>query len=98
MDRYSILYFLTGTRGGMNRIEILKMLLKKSLNANEIKEKTKLDYKTVQHHLRLLVKNRFISNSGERYGTTYQLTDEFRSHKDVLDEILAKVNKSRSEN
>ena len=94
MDRYSILYFLTGTKGGMNRIEILKLLQKKSLNANEIKEKLKLDYKTVQHHLRLLVKNRFISISGERYGAMYQLTDEFNFHKNLFKEILAKVNKS----
>ena len=94
MDRYSILYFLTGTKGGMNRIDILKLLQKKSLNANEIKEKLKLDYKTVQHHLRLLVKNRFISISGERYGAMYHLTEDFNLHKSVLKEILAKVNKS----
>ncbi len=94
MDRYSILYFLTGTRGGMNRIEILKLLQKKSLNANEIKEKLKLDYKTVQHHLRLLVKNRFIRMSGANYGAMYFLTDEFKLNEKVFKEILAKVNKS----
>ena len=94
MDRYSILYFLTGTRGGMNRIELIKLLIKKSLNANEIREKLKLDYKTVQHHLRLLVKNRFIKMSGDKYGAIYNLTDEFKLQISVFMEILAKVNKS----
>ena len=84
---------MTGTRGGMNRIEIIKLLIKKSLNANEIREKLNLDYKTVQHHLRLLLKNRFIRMSGDRYGAIYNLTDEFKSHKNVFNEILAKVNK-----
>ncbi len=95
MDRLSILYILTGTRGGMNRIEIIKLLMKKSLNANEIKQKLKLDYKTVQHHLRLLVKNRFISISGQRYGAMYELTDEFKMHEKTFREIWAKVNKSK---
>ena len=94
MDRYSVLYFLTGTRGGMNRIEILRLLRKKSLNANQIKEKLKLDYKTVQHHLRLLVKNRFIRVTGKNYGAIYYLTDEFKMQSKVFKEILAKLNKS----
>lgn len=97
MDRYSILYFLTGTKGGMNRVEILKLLQKRALNANELKEKLGLDYKTIQHHLRLMVKHRFISASGMNYGAIYRLTDEFKSHKHVLNEILAKVNKSKEE-
>lgn len=95
MNRLGILYILTGTRGGMNRIEILQLLSKKSLNANKIKEKLELDYKTVQHHLRLLVKNRFVSISGERYGASYCLTEEFKLHDKTFREILAKVNKSK---
>jgi len=94
MNSYIIYYLLTGTRGGMSRIDILKLLQKKSLNAHQIKEKLNLDYKTVQHHLRLLVKHRFISISGERYGAMYHLTDEFKLHFSVFKEILAKINKS----
>lgn len=95
MDRYTILYFLTGTRGGLNRIEILRLLKKSSLNANQIKNKIKLDYKTVQHHLRLLGKHRFIRISGREYGAIYSHTVEFKSQTSVFEEILAKLNKSR---
>lgn len=95
MNRLSILYLLTGTRGGINRIEILKLLQNKNLNANQIKEKLRLDYKTVQHHLRLLVKNRFINTSGEIYGAMYYLTNEFKLQLPLFREILAKVNKSK---
>jgi predicted transcriptional regulator len=82
-------------KGGKNRIDILCLLLKDSLNANQIKEVLRLDYKTVQHHLRLLLKNKFISNSGKTYGSHYMLTEEFRSQIHLFNEILAKINKSK---
>ncbi|SRR3989344_2260721 len=93
MNDYIILYLLTGTRGGINRIQILKLLSKGNLNAHKIKEKLKIDYKTVQHHLRLLLKHRFVTTSN-KYGALYLLTDEFKIHMNLFKEILAKVNKS----
>ncbi len=66
---------LTGMKGGINRVEIIKLLIRGKLNANQLKEKLKLDYKTIQHHLRLLKKNRFIMNSGNNYGAVYFLTE-----------------------
>jgi predicted transcriptional regulator len=64
-------------KGGKNRIDILCLLLKDSLNANQIKEVLRLDYKTVQHHLRLLLKNKFISNSIIKRGQLDTLTRKF---------------------
>lgn len=93
MNSYIVNYVLTGMRGGMNRIDILKLLLKDRLNANQIKEKLGIDYKTVQHHLRLLIKNKFIAVSGNKYGAFYHITEEFKIHKDEFNQILAKINK-----
>ena len=95
MNSYIINYLLTGMKGGRNRIDILQLLMKEKLNANQIKEKLGLDYKTVQHHLRLLLKNRLISNSGKSYGASYSWTDEFKLNIKLFNEILAKVNKSK---
>lgn len=96
MNSYIINYILTGMKGGKNRIDIIQLLLKKELNANQIKEKLGLDYKTVQHHLRLLLKNRFIVISGKKYGANYCLSNEFKTHIGIFNEILAKVNKSEN--
>ena len=93
MNSYIVNYILTGMRGGRNRIDILKVLLGNSLNANQIKEKLGLDYKTIQHHLRLLLKNRFIRISGKKYGAVYCLTDEVKININIFNDILAKINK-----
>lgn len=93
MNQYIINYIFTGMKGGMNRVEIIKILSKNKLNANQIKEKTGLDYKTVQHHIRLLLKNRFIVASGQKYGAVYSITEEFKENFNLFKEILAKVNK-----
>lgn len=93
MNSYIVNYLLTGMRGGINRIEIIKHLIKNKLNANQLKEKLKLDYKTIQHHLRLLLKNRFIMVSDKNYGAVYILTEEFKIHIGLFNSILAKINK-----
>ena len=58
-DIIRLLWFLfAGTRGGDNRIKILDLLIKKPLNINKISEYLQLDYKTIQHHIRILEKNK----------------------------------------
>jgi predicted transcriptional regulator len=91
MDKYIILYLLTGTRGGENRIKILKALEEEPQNANKLKEKLGIDYKTIQHHLRTLEKHRFISKSQENYGALYYLSEEFNLKKEMFDGIWEKV-------
>ena len=54
-DIIRLLWFLfAGTRGGDNRIKILDLLIKNPLNINKISEELQLDYKTIQHHMRIL--------------------------------------------
>lgn len=93
MNPYIVNYILTGMKGGIKRVEIIKLLIKNRLNANQLKEKLKLDYKTIQHHLRLLIKNRFIMNSGNNYGAVYSITEDFKKNISTFNEILAKINK-----
>ncbi len=47
-------YVLTGTRGGENRVRILKTVEEQPRNANQLAETLDLDYKTVRHHLDVL--------------------------------------------
>ncbi len=50
-------YVLTGTRGGTNRVRLLRALDKRPRNANQLADDLDLDYKTVRHHLDVLVEN-----------------------------------------
>jgi len=58
-------HLVQGTRGGKTRALILKHLCDKSYNANELATALNIDYKTVRHHLNVLVKNEIIGKSND---------------------------------
>jgi DNA-binding transcriptional ArsR family regulator len=81
-------YVLTGTRGGRNRIRILRTLDDRPRNANQLAEELDLDYKTVRHHLDVLVENDILVKSGDDYGAVYLPSDRARRHWDVVERII----------
>lgn len=93
--KHILWYLLAGTRGGETRARIIHALLRKPKNAHQLAKELKLDYKTIQHHLRILVDNRLLSQVGKRYGTAYFPSEELKSMQDTFDEIWAQLgNKS----
>ena len=70
-------YLFVGTRGGETRILIVTALKKKPMNANQLSTSLNLDYKTIQHHIRILLDNQIISavNKG-KYGAVYFISDK----------------------
>lgn len=84
-------YVLTGTRGGENRVRLLKAVAERPRNANQLAEELDLDYKTVRHHLDVLVENDIVEKSGEEYGAVYLPTDKVKAHWDTVEEILDRV-------
>ena len=75
-DMIRLLWFLfAGTRGGDNRIKILDLLIKNPLNINKISEELQLDYKTIQHHVRILEKNNLVTKMGDKYGILYFISN-----------------------
>lgn len=86
-------WLLAGTRGGATRAKIIIFMKERPANANQIAEELGLDYKTVRHHLDVLVDNKIIVNAGEGYGTPYFLTDEMVENFHVFNEIWEKIGK-----
>jgi predicted ArsR family transcriptional regulator len=84
-------YVLTGTRGGENRVRLLRSVAERPRNANQLADELDLDYKTVRHHLDVLVENDIVEKSGEEYGAVYLPTDRARAHWDTVEEIMEKV-------
>jgi predicted transcriptional regulator len=75
-DIIRLLWFLfAGTRGGDNRIKILDLLIKNPSNINKISEELQLDYKTIQHHIRILEKNNLVTKMGDKYGILYFISN-----------------------
>jgi DNA-binding transcriptional ArsR family regulator len=92
--RRLLYYLLAGTRGAFNRLLILRYLKATPVNANQLSTELKLDYKTVQHHIRILEQNGLIVSSQKgNYGAVYFISPYMEAEFAILDEIWAKVDK-----
>ncbi|MEF8874862.1 MAG: winged helix-turn-helix domain-containing protein [Candidatus Thermoplasmatota archaeon] len=81
-------WLIAGTRGGKNRLRIIKTIREEPMNANQLAKELDLDYKTIKHHLELLEDNGVVTTMGEGYGKTYFLTDQMEDSQDILEEIM----------
>lgn len=86
-------YLFIATKGGFTRIKIIKELLNEPMNANKLAEKLKIDYKTVRHHLEILVQNKFLIKEGNKYSVVYFPSYFLESNKDLFEEICRKYYK-----
>jgi len=89
--RHLLGWLIAGTRGGPTRARIVEILKETPQNANQLATSMKLDYKTVRHHLTVLEKNRIISSIGDRYGSTYFLSQMMEENYALFEEILNKL-------
>ncbi|WP_336326178.1 ArsR/SmtB family transcription factor [Halovenus sp. HT40] len=87
-------YVLTGTRGGTNRVRLLRALDERPRNANQLADDLDLDYKTVRHHLDVLVENDVVKSSGDDYGAVYLPTERTRSHWETVTTIIEQVDET----
>ena len=81
-------YVLTGTRGGPNRVRLLRAVDERPRNENQLAADLDLDYKTVRHHLDVLVDNDIVQSSGDDYGAVYLPTDRVRDHWNTVEDII----------
>jgi DNA-binding transcriptional ArsR family regulator len=61
------------------------------MNANQLAETLGMDYKTVRHHLSVLLKNRLILGEGEGYGIMYFVSPEFEQAYDEFVRIWDRI-------
>jgi len=91
-----LLWFVfAGSRGGLNRLRIISAIQEMPMNTNKLAEKLGLDYKAIQHHLRVLEKNNLVSKQGEKYGMLYFVSPLLENNLGSLNEISAKLEKSK---
>jgi DNA-binding transcriptional ArsR family regulator len=82
---------IAGTRGGVTRARIIQALRDTPRNANQLANYLEMDYRTIRHHLNVLLKNRLIISAGEGYGTTYFLSQQLEEDYVMFEEILKKI-------
>ena len=95
-DAKRLLWFaFAGSRGGLTRMRIISKLRDSPLNTNQLANELGLDYKAIQHHIRVLEKNNLISKAGEKYGMLFFVSTFLDVNMDTFDEIEGKLDKSK---
>ena len=85
------MYLLVGTKGGANRLQMIRLLKDEPMNANKMGERLGLDYKTIQHHVKILQENNVIvASAAGSYGAMYFLTPYVEKNFAVLEEMWAR--------
>ncbi|MDA4112009.1 MAG: winged helix-turn-helix domain-containing protein [Thaumarchaeota archaeon] len=91
-DLRRLLWFLLGgKRGGENRARIIQIVWRRPSNLNQLAKELDLQYKAVQHHVRVLVTSSLLVSSGEKYGTVYMLSPWFEHHMEIFVEVCGSI-------
>jgi DNA-binding transcriptional ArsR family regulator len=80
-------YLIAGSRGGENRARIIRLLLERPRNANQLADELDVEYNTVRHHLDALEEHDVVEPGGTDYGELYFLTDQFEHHREEFENI-----------
>ncbi|MEX0862620.1 ArsR/SmtB family transcription factor [Nitrosopumilus sp.] len=91
--RKLLFYLFTSTRGGFTRLRIIIHLLEQPYNTHQLAKQLDLDYKAVQHHVKVLEKNNMISKIGDKYGAIFHLSSFLEINIGALDEAIDKLDK-----
>ncbi|MBT5200762.1 MAG: winged helix-turn-helix transcriptional regulator [Thaumarchaeota archaeon] len=95
-DVKRLLWFIfTGSRGGLNRLKIISKIRINPQNINQLAKEMNLDYKAIQHHIKVLEKNNLITKMGEKYGVAYFPSSFLEANMVTFEEIEGKLDKSK---
>lgn len=91
MLKRTLWWIVAGTRGGPTRAKILAELLAQPKNANQLSQSLNLDYKTIRHHLEILLDNKLLIAVGSGYGVVFFPSPELEANLAVFKEIVEKI-------
>ncbi|MDD4307773.1 MAG: PAS domain S-box protein [Thermoplasmata archaeon] len=83
---------ILGQKGGEKRAKIIEILKDRPFNINQMAEDLNLNYRTIRHHVDVLVESGLIAPStGNRYGDVYFLTPLMEENYQMLTELSHKL-------
>jgi len=88
-------YVLAGMKGGPTRVRILRLLLKRPYNMNQLGKELNLDYKTIQHHIKVLEENKLITSEEKKYGRIYFPSPLLEQNMNIFDEIAKSIKEEK---
>jgi len=72
-------------------LRIIMLLLERSYNTHQLALELQLDYKAVQHHMKVLEKNNMVLKIGEKYGAIFHLSTFLEINIGALDMAIDKL-------
>jgi len=85
-------WLLSGSKGAINRVRIIAELEKKPVNMNALSKKTNLNYKTIQHHVQLMLENNLLVERGSNYGKVFFLSPQLNEKKSLFKKLFDESN------
>lgn len=73
------------------RVRILALLRERPRNTNQVSTMLGIDYKTAEHHLRVLRENGLVVPHGDGYGALFHPTGELESAWPEVEEIARRA-------
>ena len=65
---------LLGRKGGKTTMRIIDQLLYRPHSITQLSKALKLDYKTIQYHIELILSIELVEHNNKKYGTLYYPT------------------------
>ena len=85
-------YLLMGQPGWENRLNIIELLTERPYNMNQIANELDVTYRTVKHHIDVLLEHDLITSSDSgNYGKVYFLSTQLENNMDLFEDIKNKM-------
>jgi len=69
----------------------MSVLRNRPRNRNQLATELGIDYKNIQHHIKVLEENNLVKKIGNQYGLIYCVSALFENNEIVFDEIVARL-------
>ncbi len=83
-------WLFASSAGARTRARVLAAIHTEPRNAKQLARELSVDYKTIRHHLRVLLENRLIESSGPRYGRVYSVAPYIEARWSEFEKIAAR--------
>ena len=81
-------WIFVGSKGGKMRAKIISKIMEKPMNAHQLAQALNVNYRTITHHVDILLEHNLISGEGPKYGTIYFPSKILESNFQSLRELI----------